>query len=264
MMKKILLVIFMMMMVPAFAQDGGNNAPIDISADTALEWDRAGARYIARGNARAVHGETTVIADVLTAYYDPDDNGATDLTEVHADTDVQVINGAATVFGQKAIYNLVNETAKVTGDNLKMTHQDMVVTARDHFIYNARAGTITAVGNAVVTQQDKTLKTEKLIAYIEQTDGGSSEIKRIEAPVRVTITTPTETAVGNSGIYNVGNEVAVLTGDVKITQEQNELLGEKAEVNMKTGLSRMFAAPDVNGAPGRVRGTFYPKSDSKE
>lgn len=259
--RKLLALVFVLIMAPAMAAD---NAPIDISADTALEWDRVNTRYIARGNARAVQGETTVIADVLTAYYDPSDSGATDLTEVHAETAVQIINGAATLNGQKAIYNLMNETATVTGDNLKMTHDDMIVTARDQFIYDAAAGTVTAIGNAVVTQQDKKLTTDKLIAYIEQSETGESRINRIEAPVRVTITTPAETAVGNRGTYNVNSDIAVLTGDVKITQEKNELTGEKAEVNMKTGVSKMFAAPQGNGSTGRVRATFYPKSDKNK
>ncbi len=266
-MRLFLLLAFLIFSVPVFAQgadtvDAGNT-PIDISADTALEWDREGAKYIARGNARAAQGETVVLGDILTAHYDPSGDGATDLTELHADKNVQIINGAATVSGDHAVYNLLDETAKVTGDNLKMTNEDMVVTANDHFIYDAGAGTVTAVGNAVVTQGDKKLKTQKLTAYLEQNTDGKSEIKRIEAPGAVTITTPTEVIVGNRGSYNVAGDKAVLTGDVKITQDKNELTGQKAEVNMTTGVSKMFAGENKDGSDGRVRGIFYPKDKDK-
>ena len=107
----------------------------------------------------------------------------------------------------------------------------------------------------------KTLKTEKLIAYLAQDENGKSDIKRVEAPQFVTIKTAKETATGNRGTYNVKSDIAELKGDVKIMQDKNELLGERAEVNMKTGLSRIFAATDDNGTPGRVRGVFYPKSN---
>lgn len=262
--KWILTFLLVFIAFPVLAQQGGGSQPVDISADEALEWDRTGARYIARGNARAIQADTVVAADVLTANYDPADAGATDLTDLTAEGNVQIINGAATVYGQNAVYNLVDETAKVTGDNLKMTHQNMTVTATDHFLYDAKAGTVTAVGNALVTQQDKKLKTNRLVAYLEQNAEGKSEIKRIEAPGFVTITTATEVAVGNSGVYNVGRDIATLNGDVKITQEKNELLGEKAEVNMTTGVSKIFAGTEKDGMPGRVRGVFYPKSDTDE
>jgi lipopolysaccharide export system protein LptA len=48
---------------------------------------------------------------------------------------------------------------------------------------------------------------------------------------------------------------AVLTGDVFLTRGKNQLAGDKAEVDFKTGLSKL-----VNTGKGskRVRGLLYP------
>ena len=248
----------------AQAQNGGGQQPIDISADEALEWDRENARYIARGNALAVQGTTTIRADLLTAYYDPGDSGATDLTELQAEGNVEIIDAETHIFGQQGTYDLRTEVARVTGDGLKMQTPRMVITADEYFEYDGRGGKVLANGNAVAIEGDKRLETEKIIAHLRENADGAMAVSHYEAPGRVKIITPGETATGNRGTYSPASQKAVLTGDVVITQEKNILHGEKAEVNMATGVSRMFAAEKDGELGGRVRGTFYPKQDGEE
>jgi lipopolysaccharide export system protein LptA len=50
-------------------QDSGK--PISITADKGVEWQQSNQVYIARGNAKATRGETSVSADTLYAYYGP-------------------------------------------------------------------------------------------------------------------------------------------------------------------------------------------------
>src|SRR6202043_2222900 len=45
--------------------------PIEISADSGIEWQQDAQVYIARGNAMAKRGATEVHADTLTAHYRP-------------------------------------------------------------------------------------------------------------------------------------------------------------------------------------------------
>jgi len=45
--------------------------PIEISADSGIEWQQNAQIYVARGNAVAKRGATEVHADTLTAHYRP-------------------------------------------------------------------------------------------------------------------------------------------------------------------------------------------------
>ena len=61
----------------------------------------------------------------------------------------------------------------------------------------------------------------------------------------------------NRGVYDVETGIAKLTGSVKITSGTNQLNGEYAEVNLNTGVSRLF------GRGGSVRGIFTPEAVEK-
>lgn len=236
--------------------------PVDITADTALEWDRKNAQYIARGNASATQAGTTVKADKLIARYDNSGGGgSTDLTEIEAVGHVRILNGDVTLYGDNGIYNMIDGTARLTGEDLRMENADSVITADDAFVYDTTAQTVTATGNAVATRGDDRLESEKFIGYMVQDENGQTALDRIEVPQNVTIITPQERVTGNTGTYNPTKEVATLRGDVKIRQGENELNGARAEVNLQTGISRLFGLENDGGLPGRVRGVFYPKSD---
>lgn len=113
-----------------------------------------------------------------------------------------------------------------------------------------------ARGNAMATQQDKTIKADILTANYESSEENDTQITNIIAEGNVIITTATDTAYGDRGDYDVTKEIVTLTGDVKVLRDKNVLNGKKAVVNLKTGVSKMLG--DSNG--GRVTGTFYPSS----
>ena len=59
--------------------------------------------------------------------------------------------------------------------------------------------------------------------------------------------------------YNATTEKAILSGDVRITRGQNQLNGARAEVDFKTGVSRMLA----DGDKGRVKGLLTPEDKAR-
>lgn len=256
------LVLALMLLITPFsiamAQTGDD--PVDISADNALEWDRQNAKYIARGNAKLVQGETTLLADRLEATYDAAAENSSELSKVFAFENVEILNSGIRVTADKGIYDLATEKADLTGDNLQMISKDYLLTAKDYFEYSARDNYIKAVGAAEIIQNNERLQTEVLIAHLSTNEAGETIVKTVEAPGFVRIVTENEVVTGQRGRYDVSSQIAVLTGNVKITQGQNVLTGEKVNVDMKTGVSRLFAAEDEKGLPGRVRGVFYPKS----
>lgn len=249
-----------------FAQNlgGDSKQPIDISADQALEWDRKNGRYIARGNAKLSQGNVTLFADRLIAFYDKTAKQAgSNLTHIEAEGTVRIVTDRVNIYADQGTYMLASQKARLTGQNLRMVSDDRyTLTAKEYFEYDAQNQFIRAVGNATVTQTQgqETLKTSILIARLGEVEPGKTSVKRIEAPNAVTITTQNEKITGNSGTFDVSSNIAKLRGNVQITQGINILVGERAEVNMNTGTSRLFAAEDEKGLPGRVRGVFYPQS----
>ena len=95
------------------------------------------------------------------------------------------------------------------------------------------------------------LRADILTAHISE--DRKREIKQIDAFGNVLITTGTEIAQGEEGVYNPRTGLATLCGNVRITRGKNQLNGNCAEVNLVTGISRLV------GDGRRVRGLFTPE-----
>lgn len=131
-------------------------------------------------------------------------------------------------------------------------------------------------GNVEAIQGDIRLKADTLRVHYRQREGGDAAaqpaaqaaprpnapatpdttgtIRRIEAIGHVFISSPSETAAGDRGEYDVDKKTVTLTGNVVLTKGQNVLKGQMATVDMTTGISTMPQAPGQ-----RVRGLFQPE-----
>jgi lipopolysaccharide export system protein LptA len=92
---------------------------------------------------------------------------------------------------------------------------------------------------------------------------GMGAIRRIEAEGNVFLSSPRETAQGESGVYDVATNQLTMQGAVVLTQGDNVVRGQRLEVDLASGRSRMFAAvPSTEGgaAQQRVRALFTPES----
>lgn len=69
-----------------------------------------------------------------------------------------------------------------------------------------------ARGNASATQADTSVHGDTLIAYYRSQPNGGTEIFRYEVLGNVRIVNPTQTAVGDKGVYDVDSGVLVMTG----------------------------------------------------
>jgi lipopolysaccharide export system protein LptA len=67
----------------------------------------------------------------------------------------------------------------------------------------------------------------------------------MDAYGNVSVTRPGEVALGSRGVYFPQRELAHLWGRVRITRQDNQLNGEYAEVNFKSGISRILASPSA-------------------
>lgn len=257
---------------PLFAQGlpkSNNKKPIEITANDSLEWLRADKRFIARTDAKAKQGTVAIEAQILTADYRESDKSDIDIYKMTADNNVVITSKENKAYGQKAIYDVDQGMAVMTGDNLKMTAPDQTVTARDKFEYWAADGRVIAYGDAKIirpkpTGGTDTLRADKISAILKDNAKGERVLHSMEAIGNVVITTPTEVITGAYGIYKADVNKAEIKGNVKIKRGPNILEGERAEVDMNTNTSRMFGGAQAGAAGqsgGQVRGVFYPKSE---
>jgi lipopolysaccharide export system protein LptA len=115
-------------------------------------------------------------------------------------------------------------------------------------------------GNVDALQGRIRLKADELkVHYKGGAEGGGSltgAITRIDAAGGVFLSSPTETAQGERGIYLVERREITLSGKVVLTKGDNVIRGQSLVMNMDTGYSKI----EGGGAPGeRVRGLFVPQ-----
>ena len=89
--------------------------------------------------------------------------------------------------------------------------------------------TIKALGNAHAVRGDLDVKADVLSAHYRERADGSTEIWRLEADGNVRITTPSESAYAEKGVYDVDNGVVVLSGgkQVRLVTAEAEITAER-------------------------------------
>jgi lipopolysaccharide export system protein LptA len=250
-----------------FGLRGGEGVPITVDADEGIEWMEREQLYRARGNARATRGEVTVFADELVAHYRKKTGGGTEIWRLVADGSVRLVGAKdEEARGDHAVYEIDKAVLLLTGKNLRLTAGNDIVTARDSLEYWSERRLLVARGEAVAIRLDRRLKADTIAGRIQEQPNGQSRIDRVEATGAVHISTPREIARSARAVWNADTEIATLQGKVRITRGDNQLDGEYAEMNMKTGVSRLLAAPAGTPAPpgNRVRGLIKPEERKPE
>jgi len=79
-----------------------------------------------------------------------------------------------------------------------------------------------------------------MYAYIKK---GENKIYRIDAFDSVKIVTDKDTATSDRGVYNIESGIATLTGSVKLVRGKNVLKGCSAEINLNSGISKLYSCP---------------------
>ena len=264
--------------------------PIEISADSGIEWHQDAQVYIARGNAIAKRGTSEVHADTLTAHYRPSktSGGENEIYRLDADGHVTIKGEKETVVGDQAVYDVDQQIGVVTGKALKLTTATDVVTARDSMEWYDQKQIAVARGDAVAVRDTKRIRADVLTAHMTKdqpkptasqpatpaaapaktaTKPGSSapgpfgeegsKISRIDAQGNVLVSTETDIGHGDYGVYNADSGIATLLGNVTVTRGPNAVRGQYAVMDLNNNVDRMMAAPAVPGtAPARVEGLF--------
>lgn len=237
---------------------GESSAPIEIEAEGGLEWRRNEKLYVARGGAKAKRGDLTVTASTLSARYRDKAGGGTEIWQIEADGNVRMAWPGRTVTGGHAVYNFDTRMLRVTGGNLGVDTGEEKLTATESLEYQDGPQIAIARGEATVVQENRTVRADAMTGHFKRQADGKTDLVRVEADGNVKVKTPDTFASSAKGDYDLTTEVMTLSGDVKVTNGGNQFNGEYAEVNVRTGVSRLLGSPS---GTGKVKSLIMPTSE---
>ena len=224
----------------------GNNSPIEIYAEEGIEWHQKTKKYVANGNTRAIKGDLELTSDVIEAFYEEKNGSESDIKLIKARGNVTIENNETLLTGgQNAVYNLDKDYFLIKGEKLNLKSNGDELKARKKIEYWNKENIAVATGDAIAYQKKKyLLKAEKLVWYLEpdKTDK-DYEIIKIMGFEKVIIETENEVAFSDKALYNKKSEICKLFGNVKLKRGENFLTGEYAEMNLKTGVSKLLPFP---------------------
>jgi len=128
-----------------------------------------------------------------------------------------------------------------------------------------RADRALFIGNVHAKQDDLTLDTPRLtVAYSGGAAGGNVQIKRLDAADGVVVRSPSETARGDFGVYDLDRKLITLIGNVRLDREQNQVNGQRLTIDLTSGRAVVDGGPPgVNQSGGRVSGHFTVPQQNK-
>jgi lipopolysaccharide export system protein LptA len=269
-----------------------DNQPLQIQADSGIEWQQDAHLYIARGNAVATRGAGELHADTLIAHYrDVKGHGAitntggnTEIYRVDAEGHILLKRGEQNVVGDRAVYDVDRAIAVVTGRNLKLTTPTDTVTARDSLEWYDQKQVAVARGNAVAIRNGRTIKGDVLTAYMVKNapvpgkpapapakppvtkasapgkvpgvGAESSKISRVDAQGHVVVSNGLDVGRGDFGVYNAETGIATLIGNVVIERGKDVIRGQRGVMDLNKNISRMLPGGAPGAAHQRVQGLF--------
>ena len=241
---------------------GAKDQPIEIIADNGIEWQQENEILIASGNAKASRDGISVEAEVIRAYYKQKPEGGADLYRLDAVGGVKIYSSTDSIIGQTAVYDFDKAILRVDGKKVIFKSGNDTISATQQMEYWERQKMAVARGRAIAVHQGKTVRTDILKALIREKKDGKSEVYIVEAFDNVLIISEQDRVRADRGIYKIDSGIATLAGNITITRADSILTGDQAEVNLKTGISKLLTADPVRSdarKKKRIRGLIYPQ-----
>lgn len=234
-------------------------ADINITADNRVEWHQKSKKMVASGNAVASKDGLTVKADTLTGFYTEKSGAAgSGISRVIANGNVRMETPKAKAFGNNLDYDLTKDEAVLTGAPSKIDTGTEVITAEDKITYYPKEQKAIALGNVTATDKSKNkLYADKMVAEFAKENNKSENmvLKKVNIFGNVKIVNEETTVTADKGSYQPEIGVVRLFDNVVINQQGNVLHGDKAETNLKTGISKLLSTSSKN----KVKGVFKEK-----
>jgi len=166
---------------------------------------------------------------------------------------------AATALAGTAAFAQVKQEQQVSALKGHNSNAPVDVTA-DRIEVQDRADRAIFAGNVHATQAEMTLETPRMtVAYSGGASGPNNnvQIHRLDAAGGVVVRSPTETARGDFGIYDLDRKLITLIGNVQLNRENNQVNGSRLVIDLDSGRAVVDGGPPgVNSSGGRVSGHF--------
>ena len=105
--------------------------------------------------------------------------------------------------------------------------------ASDRIEVQDRADRAVFSGNVKVRQSELTLDTQRLTLSYSSGDG--VKINRLDASGGVVVRSPSETARGNFGIYDLNRKLITLIGAVQLNRGGSQINGQRLTIDLNSG-----------------------------
>jgi lipopolysaccharide export system protein LptA len=260
--------------VPAAAQqlDFTQGGPIEVTAVDGIEWRQNEQTVIARGNARAVRQNVTVLADRLIAHYrkKPDasggdqpkpqpaapqpaatdiDTGGNEIFRLEAVGNVRIFTATDRAQGDYAIYDIDQAVLVLTGRDLRLTTPQQVLTARDSMEYWPQQHMAVGRGNAVVVTSDaRRLAADTLVGYTEDKPA-PTDAQQKATPVAASGAPPTDPLAASGKLKKVD-----AFGNVEVRTTTDIVRGDKAVYVPETGIARVLGHVRITRGQNQLNG----------
>lgn len=127
--------------------------------------------------------------------------------------------------------------------------QQKVNITADQFTVDEKTKQAVFNGNVVVVHPSVTVHANKVEAIYGA--GGASDIESFVATGSVVLDTPDQKATGERAVFNPGDQLLRLTGNVKVTNPSGTVDSSELVVNLATNVSTF-----TSNGNGRVTGVF--------
>jgi lipopolysaccharide export system protein LptA len=264
---------FMVMLPCGQAQqlDLAHGGPIAITASDGIEWRQDQRQVIARGNAKAVRQNVTVVADRLIAFYRPKngaspqpaqsiangtDTGGNEIYRVQAEGNVRIFTPTDQAQGDHATYDMDQAVLVMTGHALKLTTPNDVLTARDDLEYWSQKHMAVARGDAVaVTNDGRRLSADTLVAYT--TDAPATPATPAAKATPAAQTTPaTQQSNSEDSLAASGKLQKVEAfGNVTVRTVTDTAIGDRAVYVPDTGIARLAGRVRITRGENQLDGS---------
>ena len=221
-----------------------NNEPIEIFADNGIEWHKNKNKYVALGNAKALSGTLSLESDRIEAFYKENDSSSMNITEVRAKKNVVVQDKKMKITGgDYAEYKILKDYFLINGRNITLTSEKNTLKSNKKLEYWRSKNIAIATGKAEAKKDTEfVVLADKLVWYLQEKNQKTT-VKKLLGFKNVSIKTNNEVAFSDKAIYNNETEICKLYGNVKLQRGESFLIGEYAEVDLRSGISKLLPAP---------------------
>ena len=261
--------------------DLSHGGPIDITATDGIDWRQEQKMVVARGDARAVRGDVTVLADTLTAWYRPKvgatpsgpapaaapnkapggdptgtDTAGSEIYKVEALGHVRILSKTDQVVGDKAVYDMDQAVLVMTGSHMKLTTPSQILTARDTLEYWSQQHMAVARGDAVaLTNDGRRIAADTLVAYTTPTDTQAPAAPK-PAPAKATpapngAANPPDDPLAASGKL----QRMEAFGHASIRTQTDTVTGDRGVYVSETGLARLLGHVRITRGQNQLNGS---------